>query len=529
MGETETGKNFTFNLWREPWITLERAKGPPVLISLEQALLQAHEFTSIYDSSPLVVVGVQRLLVAILQAALEPQSYDDLRRLWHTGRFPEEKLLAFGALYGGRFDLFSESEPFLQSGDLSLHPQKGDNVKTPAYLTPEIPSGTGVIHYRHVVEKDYALCPVCAARGLVTIPCFATSGGAGIKPSINGVPPIYVLPGGETLFQALAAALIPAGKPYRPAAASIQHDRAWWNRPALVQDEEVIEVGYLHSLTFPARRVRLHPSQDRLSCTRCGGQSEVAVRSMVFDMGESRPKDGAAWLDPFAAYSQDVKGGKPPVPIRPTEGKVLWREFSSLFLPQTSADDEKRKFLRPGILAQIALENIGEDRAYYPFRCIGMRTDMKAKIFEWIEAGFDVPRALLNDEEAGVQAREAIRFAEACGGSIQKTFRSSFGGKSEKSERFKDLKDRMMANYWAGLAEPFRNFILGLAEPAKHKGVVHGWAETVTQHARRTFDLAAEQTGDSAEALRRQASGKSINARWLGKLRKDYIEKGESA
>lgn len=526
MGETLIGEKFTFNLWFEPWITLELAKRPPRLVGLEEALSQAHEYTTIYDTSPLVVVGVQRLLIAILQGALRPQNYEDLRRLWKAGQFPEDKVREFGARFAGRFDLFSESEPFLQSGELSLNPEKGDNVKTTAYLMPEAPSGTGVIHYRHVVEQDFRLCPICAGRGLVTIPCFATSGGAGIKPSINGVPPIYVLPGGKTLFEALAMSLIPEGMPYRPAAASTRMDQAWWERKALVKNEEIIEVGYLHSLTFPARRMRLHPSWSRQSCTRCGGQTEVTVQSMVFDMGESRSKESATWLDPFAAYSQDVKSGKPPTPIRPTEGKVLWRDYSSLFLRQSSQHNEKRRFMRPGILAQIAEEDLGHNQAFYPFRCIGLRTDMKAKVFEWIEAGFDVPKTLLDDDEAGALVREATTFAEGCGSAIQKAFRTTFGGNSEKSEHFKDLRERMAAHYWSSLAEPFRAFILSLAETGQAKNEMRGWADTVTQHARQAFDLAAEQTGDGAEALRQQVRGKSLSAGFLGKLRKDYIERG---
>jgi len=33
-------------------------------------------------------------------------------------------------------------------------------------------------------------------------------------------------------------------------------------------------------------------------------------------------------------------------------------------------------------------------------RCIGLRTDMKAKVFEWIDTGFEVPGSILGSEEA---------------------------------------------------------------------------------------------------------------------------------
>ncbi len=81
----------------------------------------------------------------------------------------------------------------------------------------------------------------------------------------------------------------------------------------------VYEVGYLHSLTFPARRVRLHPEALPIQCSRCNGESEWAVRQMVFEMGESREKYAEFWFDPFAAYKIDKEK---PIPIRPVEGKV---------------------------------------------------------------------------------------------------------------------------------------------------------------------------------------------------------------
>jgi len=58
---------------------------------------------------------------------------------------------------------------------------------------------------------------------------------------------------------------------------------------------------------------------------------------MIFDMGESRPKDAAPWFDPFAAYKKSDP--KPPIPIRPIEGKATWREYGSLFLKYQQAED----------------------------------------------------------------------------------------------------------------------------------------------------------------------------------------------
>ena len=102
----------SFNLWSEPWITLEQPDGTLAQASLEETLSRADEFRAIYDPSPLVIVGIHRLLTAILQDALDPQRPPDLKRLWAERCFPEAQVRDFGERYAHRFDLFSESEPF---------------------------------------------------------------------------------------------------------------------------------------------------------------------------------------------------------------------------------------------------------------------------------------------------------------------------------------------------------------------------------------------------------------------------------
>ena len=76
-------------------------------------------------------------------------------------------------------------------------PKRKSETKTVAYLFPEEPAATNINHFSHRYDDDYQYAPASAAAGLVTIPAFATSGGAGIRPSINGVPPLYVLPDGR--------------------------------------------------------------------------------------------------------------------------------------------------------------------------------------------------------------------------------------------------------------------------------------------------------------------------------------------
>ncbi len=321
-----------FNLWTEPWLTVETRMGELETVSIEQLLLRAAAYRTLFDPSPLVVVSIHRLLVAILQDIFQPEYEEDLLELWEIDTFPSDKIDQFGKKYVHRFDLFSEETPFLQSADIPLHPEKKGKGKAIGYLLQEQTAGTAVTHYNHTYDAQQHLCAACCAKGMLTIPAFASSGGAGIKPSINGVPPIYIIPGGETLYHSLIASLVTPS--YQPEIADRKNDTPWWRHDSNVgKKEELLKVGYLHSLTFPARRVRLHPEKMMQPCSRCGEKTAWGASEMAFEMGESRPKESPFWQDPFAAYRK-VKE-KAPIPIRPIAGKAIWREFGGLFSPKT--------------------------------------------------------------------------------------------------------------------------------------------------------------------------------------------------
>ena len=475
MGVTQEKPQF--NIWLDPWLTAETLSGEQKTVSLEHLLLKASAYRALYDPSPLVVVGIHRLLVAILQDIFNPQDEVDLLDLWEMDAFPTEEILQFGEQYGRRFNLFSTNVPFLQSADIPLVPEKKGKVKSVGYLFPEQTAGTAVTHYNHTYEVEQNLCSGCCAKGVLIIPSFASSGGAGIRPSVNGVPPIYILPGGETYYHSLVASLTTPY--YQPDVADREGDSPWWRHESVVgKSAEVLKVGYLHSLTFPARRMRLYPERMVTLCSRCGGKTDWGVREMVFEMGESRPKDAAFWRDPFAAYR--VKEGKPPIPIRPVEGKAVWREFGSLFLSQ-------RGGIRSSVVDQ--LEAIREDLPYgkaaYPFQTVGLRTDMKAKIFEWQMGGFLIPPNVLSDSDSAVKINSALDFASKSGFLLRKTYQDNFDGFSKEYpdatpiKGTNALKRQMVQAYWQRLGDVFHLWIMKFIPQADVSLLFDEWVKLV--------------------------------------------------
>jgi CRISPR system Cascade subunit CasA len=393
------------------------------------------------------------------------------------------------------------------------------------YLHQDWPAATEITHYHHGQDAEAAFCPACAGSGLILQSAFATSGGAGIRPSINGVPPVYVLPQGQTLFESLIFSLVTP--PYMPQAAEDEADHVWWRREPLVEAKaEVDRVGYLHSLTFPARQVRLHPSPSQgRRCSRCGGSAEWLIASMVFNMGESRPKEAPWWQDPFVAYRRRAKGE--PTPLRPQEGRALWRDYGSLFLPSVFSDFGDSGALRPRLLEQIdtVAESMGwlaDDRLH--FRCVGLRTDGKAKIYEWVDQGLDVPLGLLHDEEAASAIQRGLGLVEGVASTLRYVWRQSFQG--SRSSRHAALADRLLADYWQSLAIPFERLVLSLAA---HTGgdaesqLDRSWASTVISIAQRLFERTSAQIGDDAASLRERVQGESHCRAALALRRKEYL------
>jgi CRISPR system Cascade subunit CasA len=530
-----------YNLWTEPWITLEGLNGVLAQRGIGETLLHAHEYLAIYDPSPLVVVGIHRLLTAILQDALNPQEDVELEELWERGSFPQETIDGFGQKYADRFDLFSPDKPFYQSADLPLIPKTKGEISSVAKLFQDLPSGSFLTHYRHVNEDEHIFSPATAASGLLAITPFASVGGAGNMPSINGVPPIYVLPAGKTLFEVLAASLITVQSLdiYK----TQQVDLAWWKRqvPVVVElskkkkkdmsfteSKQLSEVGYLHGLTFPARKVRLHPKRVDAVCTRSGQPCEWGVTSMAFQMGESKLEDAPVWTDPFVAYrlphkntgkSKAAKPGKKIdviKPIRPMRGRAAWREFSGLFLQGSTSEKQTQ---RPLFLDQWARLDTGKKYEVYPFRCIALQTDGKMKFFEWVDFGFDVPSALLSDPQGALRTDQALQFANECAQTIARTFARHFGKVGKNRERFKRLKSRMIEDYWAAMGGEFRQFILELADTSRQQQTLKGWLDTSVRLAQAMFNTAADSIGNDGEALAQIVQAKNDCASQLNSLK----------
>lgn len=533
-----TTSDVSFDLWHQPWIRVIDQEGSDAELSIGDCLRRAHTLAGLSDPSPLVVGGTHRLLAAILQAIYAPQDLGQIADLLRSGQFDEERLAQFAAEHADRFDIFHPTTPFLQTGDVPLDgwkkPGKGkkhawSDAKAAAALFVEVPSATKRTLFHHVTDDSNYLCPACCARGLVSIPAFASSEGAGVRPSINGVPPIYVLPVGASFFETLTLSMIVPG--YQPSTADPdRQDLAIWNgTTTIAKSEQVSSIGYVESLTFPARRMRLYPQHMHTLCTHCGSHTSVIVSQLLYDMGRWVSAGVGVWEDPFAAFRKPKGRNKnadaDPKPVRPEEGKALWREYNSLLL----ANDDQQ--FRPRVVQQIASlisrAKLDETQSIR-FRCLGIRTDGKAKIFEWLDEALETPPTLLTDIDGASYVEEALARSDEIRFIIESHFNRHFRpqrdqSRGDKLPRFKTLRSRMLADYWQRLAPHFRRFVFDLTDANTRDQIEQGWIDTLVQTGRDCFDLAASQIGEQADALRARVEALDKCHHRLNTKRKEWL------
>jgi hypothetical protein len=167
----------------------------------------------------------------------------------------------------------------------------------------------------------------------------------------------------------------------------------------------------------------------------------------------------------------------------------------------------------------LALLEIGKQIQTYPFRCIAWQTDGKMKFYEWMDFGFDIPPALLQDPDGAEWTEQALSFATESADIIKRVFSSTFKRDAKSPERFKRLKERLDADYWSVLAGEFRQFVLDLGDLARQKETLNGWFDTVVRQAQSAFERAADATGDDGNTLLKIEEGKEDCRKQLNILR----------
>jgi CRISPR type I-E-associated protein CasA/Cse1 len=206
--------------------------------SLRSALKEAHTLTDLRGNSVLETFALYRFLAAIVQRVYAPKSLDDICAMREIGFFSPAGIETFCG------DNLLWLTDFMQVPDLT-----GD-AKSIGYLTFDAPTGSDPVFFQHrAQDKDKAYCQRCVAYGLISLSAWQTIGGQGLTASLNGTPPLYVLPKGSSLFDVLTRCLVPQQTD------EIANDWGVWKRR--ICPHAYPQITYLHGLTFMPRCVKV--------------------------------------------------------------------------------------------------------------------------------------------------------------------------------------------------------------------------------------------------------------------------------
>jgi len=493
----------TYCLIDEPWIPVLGPGGGAAQVGLRDALVRAHDFRELRDSSPLVTAALHRLLLAVLHRAYDgPAESKDWASMWRAGRFDEGRIGAYLERWRGRFDLFDAVHPFYQIGRRFDVASKDGRLPV-AQLGQELAGGHNSTLFDHTSDESPAVWePAVCARRLVANQAFALGLGVSPKtstfrkrlnrkdaPLVRGVTVILM---GDNLFQTLMLNLLLYAEtgtfPVRKCASDIPA----WERDQPRDPGEHTPEGWLDLLTWQSRCVRLFPED--------GG-----VRRMAYAQGLSVNADSRS-RDPMWFYEMHDGNAAKISPIRLDPEKALWRSADSLFAFAADGDSNKQRRPRSFVHAR-DMNKRGLFGQRNRLRCsiFGIATEpgKAAKPKFWAHDRLPVPTRLLDDEDAVGDLRRGLQIAEKAGFTLCTSFENIARrlGKSEKGE-VRDFVKNLGADlrFWAALDLPFREFLDELATD-RSKALV-AWCDTVRQSAWGAFDSATDGLGGSPRELR---------------------------
>lgn len=500
----------TFNCLTEPWIFVRSHHGILKEVGIREAILSAHELESVYDPSPLVQFGIYRLLIAFVSDAygvLTPRRIADLIR---RGSFDANGFDDYVAKCGDAFDLFSQERPFLQScPDSNLDKEP----KSVASLYQHLPSGSNVTHFCHGKQVEHQFSPPVCARAICTISPFMTSGGAGLSPSINGIPPWYVLIKGKNLFETLTlnCCIMALGL-------SSAEPVAWLSQRE-VSKQELTEVSLLGGLTWQPRRVRLLPGEGG-ACTYSGRTEPILVREVQFSAGFAA-RTQEYWVDPNVAYRLTDKGR---LTLKPDKDRAVWRDVGPLSLLKQHeyvSPNGKVRFDRPAIVGQFVMlrqERYIDKKYELQLEVYGLETDGKMKMIDWRYEKLALPYELSEMPEAPGAVQVSLQLAEDIAYALGQSLKLAYPREGKgNAKAFANIMASAKRSYWGLLESAFFTF-LGAVSQGKFEAAMEAWKKELQRSGWTALEQVLSGLDVDADALQRQVEVRRAFGQRLGRI-----------
>ena len=390
-----------FNLIEQPWIPCQDNSGNLKDLSIEDLLVNSHLLVAIREESPLVVASLYRLILAIIQRSIDgPKNDKEWAALYKSSGFPDDikkKIHIYLEKWKSRFDIFDETHPFYQVGDL-------DQSKFMAItkIAPQLSSGNNPTLFDHTYdEMPPKITYAQAIRWLIAYNAFSlgglitpyTSPRLTITDKTSKSAPLakaaLILIQGKTLYHTLLLNLIKydsqKGEPF-----DIQNeDLPAWEQDTYTEPKERVPNGYIDWLTWQARSMKLIMDPDNTL-------KKVSVMT-GYSLPDSVHRKNYETMIPFK--QSPTENTDPFLAIGFSKKRAIWRDFTALSRSISSETGGSTTFPPRNLLWIADLYNKGIlDQKDFPILLYGAGSDKASFEFWRTEAyPFDLD-FLLKDE-----------------------------------------------------------------------------------------------------------------------------------
>ncbi|MCX7048129.1 MAG: type I-E CRISPR-associated protein Cse1/CasA [Candidatus Sumerlaeota bacterium] len=270
-------KNTTdYNLLDQAWMPVIYHDGTVAKIGIQQAFENAADIRQIAAPNPMDRAAILRFLIALTYWG--GSNLENAKWQACINKLKQQRNL---------FNLLGEGLRFYQD-------QTARRRRPITDLIQEAPSGHNYVHFCHIEDYDAGLCLPCCIMGLLRLPMFSVSGLPDLKSGINGTPPIYVIPIGESLLDTLQINCPP-----------VENLGIFALDNPLARPEGNSDVPILTGLSALSRRVWLHePGDTAGACASCGVRSDMLVRSCESESAGTL--ESKVWTDPHVvSYAEE--------------------------------------------------------------------------------------------------------------------------------------------------------------------------------------------------------------------------------
>jgi CRISPR system Cascade subunit CasA len=395
----------TMNLITDAWVPVLDLQGTRQLRSLQDLFAQAHELRDL-AVKPHEKIALLRLLICITQAALDgPDDHSD----WKFCRDDiQPKVRAYLEKWKASFELFGDGQRFLQVPHLKAVKEEDEgNAATKLDLT--LASGNNASLFDNAAGIVRPVSTARLALTLLAFQCFSPGGRIGVA-KWNGADTagkgsslhapctpssmLHTFLLGDSLLDTIYLNLLSKEEAKHLGAGG--WGKPVWEIPvtALGDNEAIANAttSYLGRLVPLSRAIRLEPE----------GRSLILANGIDYPLLP-------IFREPAATV---ILRDEEPAVIGVSLGRSIWRQLSSIAMKRIAQNNPQS--------GPRALVNVPADRRSTLW--IGALATDKAKIEDVVEAAYDLPANLFEDEgrscyESGVAHADA--WSEALSKSVK--------------------------------------------------------------------------------------------------------------